>query len=313
MHTAAEGIRARGIDLHLEYLGNLRSPAQILRARAHVRRLASNFDLVHAQFGSACALVTAAAVGVPKVLTIRGSDWATFDATFGYLYLHTRLAAAMTRRSIKSFDAVISVSDRVAAEIVGVAPDSFVVVLPSPIDLAMFVPRNKGEAKALLGHPNCTEKWVLFNSLDIDNPIKRVGLARAAFERAQASRGDLRLRIATNLPKDQMALFVAACDVILCTSEKEGWPNSVKEALACNLPFVATDVSDLRDIAAHEPACRVCPPDAAVLAANICNVLADESPHDLRRHVAWMSVDEIAERLLATYRSVIARHRQDPT
>jgi teichuronic acid biosynthesis glycosyltransferase TuaC len=310
LRTTAEGLRARGVDLQLEYLGNLRSPAQILRARIHVKRLASAFDLVHAQFGSACAVVTAAVEDIPKLLTIRGSDWATHDATFGFSYFHSRVAAALTRRAIKSFDGIISVSRKIAAEVAGAAPHAFVVVLPSPIDLAVFLPRDRGEAKALLGYPDCAEKWILFNSLDLRNPIKRFDLARDAFEIAQAKHGNLRLRLATNLPHDQMALFVAACDLILCTSGKEGWPNSIKEALACNVPFVATDVSDLRDIAAVEPTCRVCPADAGVIATNICDVLAGERPQDLRRHVAWMSVESIADQMLSTYQSVLSHYRE---
>jgi teichuronic acid biosynthesis glycosyltransferase TuaC len=310
MHATAAGLRARGVDLRLEYLGNLRSLAQVLRARAHVKRLALEYDLVHAQFGSACALATAAVKGVPKLLTIRGSDWATHDATLDFLYFHSRVAVAFTRSAVRSFDGIISVSRRIAAEVADVAPDSLIVVLPSPVDLEVFSPIDRSAAKALLGHPECGEKWILFNSLDLRNPIKRFHLAKAAFDIAQASHGNLRLRLATNLPHNRMALFVSACDLILCTSEKEGWPNCVKEALACNVPFVATDVSDLRDIAAVEPTCRVCPADAGAIAANMCAVLADERPHDLRRHVAWMSVDSISQQMVATYETVLSRYRE---
>ena len=310
MHTTAEGLRARGVDLRLEYLGNLRSPMQVLRARTRVRQLASQFDLVHAQFGSACALATAAAEGVPKLLTVRGNDWATHDATIGFLYFHTRVAASLTRRAISSFDGIIAVSRRLATQITGLSPGALVVVLPSSVDLSVFSPKDREMARAQFGHPQSREKWVLFNSVDLKNPIKRFYLAQKAFEIAQARHGNLRLRLATKLPRDQMALFVAACDLILCTSETEGWPNSIKEALACNVPFVATDVSDLRDIAAVEPSCRVCAADAEVIASNICEVLSMKAPHDLRRHVAWMSVDSIAEQMLATYEAVLSRYRQ---
>jgi teichuronic acid biosynthesis glycosyltransferase TuaC len=310
MHTTAEGVRARGVDLRLEYLGNLRSPLQVLRARARVKELASQYDLVHAQSGSACALATAAAEGVPKLLTIRGNDWSTHDATIGFLYFHTRVAASLTRAVINSFDGIIAVSARLAKQVAGLVPGALVAVLPSSIDLTLFSPRDRTEARALLGHPQSSEKWILFNSVDLHNPIKRFELAQKAFDIAQATHGNLRLRLATNLPRDQMALFVAACDLILCTSETEGWPNSIKEALACNVPFVATDVSDLRDIAAVDASCRVCAADAGVIASNISDVLAMEEPHDLRRHVAWMSVDSIAEQMLATYQTVLSRYRQ---
>jgi hypothetical protein len=307
VHLAAGGIRERGIDLHLEYLGNLRSPLQIVRARKRVRRLAQEFDLVHAQFGSACAFVTAAVEGIPKVLTLRGSDWTTHDVSLGYLYVHTRLAAGLTHLALDSYACIAAVSQRLATEVVRAAPKAVVAVLPSPVNLSMFVPRDRREAKALLGYPDCSEKWVLFNSLDVNNPIKRFGLAAAAFELAQARLGNLRFRVATSLPHDQVPMFVAACDVILCTSEAEGWPNCVKEALACDVPFVATDVSDLGEIAARESSCRVCVADARVIADSICSVLTGPEPRGLRRHVAQMNIDASSDRLIALYREALAR------
>ena len=151
---------------------------------------------------------------------------------------------------------------------------------------------------------------MLFNALSLQNPIKRFSLANQAFEIAQARRGNLRLRLATDLSHDVLPLFAAACDVIVCTSEYEGWPNSIKEALACNIPFVATDVSDLRDIARNEPSCRICPPDAQVIADNICDVLAGPEPQGLRQCVSGMSLDAISDQLISTYASVLSRYRR---
>jgi glycosyltransferase involved in cell wall biosynthesis len=190
------------------------------------------------------------------------------------------------------------------------APDAHMTVLPSPIDLARFVPSDKKEAKALLGFPDCSEKWVLFNALSLQNPIKRFDLAKQAFDIAQARHGNLRLRLATDLPHDALPLFTASCDLIVCTSENEGWPNSIKEALACNVPFVSTDVSDLRDIAGNEPSCRICPPDAQVIADNICDVLAGPEPKGLRQYVLDMSLDATGERLISAYESVLERYRR---
>src|SRR6185295_6138430 len=159
VNTAADGLRARGIEPQLEYLGNLRSLANLRRARARVRELSMAFDLVHAQYGSACALATAAA-RIPRVVSIRGNDWAVHSESFGFSYVHTRLARAMTRRSLGRYDAVIAVSNRLAGEIAAFAPRARVATLPSPVDLERFVPRDKAEARAALGHPGCTEKWV---------------------------------------------------------------------------------------------------------------------------------------------------------
>jgi glycosyltransferase involved in cell wall biosynthesis len=100
---------------------------------------------------------------------------------------------------------------------------------------------------------------------------------------------------------------VAACDVILCTSESEGWPNAVKEALACNVPFVATDVSDLAQIAEREPACRIAPAEPAALADALCAVLTGPPPADLRRHVLEMGLEATTDRLIGFYDWLLAR------
>jgi len=309
VHTTAAGLRARGVDLELEYLGNLRSIPQLLRARRRVRRLARQFDVVHAQFGSACAVATAAARDVPKLVTIRGSDWNVHRATRGFIHFHTRTASAFTKSTLRSYEGVLAVSSRLAADLARFAPRAHIAVSPSPVDLSRFVPVDKQHARALLGHPDCKEKWILFNSLRLGNPIKRYELARQAFEIARARDGNLRLRLASDLPHERMPLFVAACDLILCTSDNEGWPNSIKEALACNVPFVSTDVSDLREIAHVEPTCRVCPPDPSVIAESIGDVLAMPAPTSLRRHVTGMSVEAISEQLIATYQQVLHRYR----
>lgn len=304
MHTLAAGIRARGVDLQMKYLGNLRSVPQILRARKRIRKMARDFDIVHAQYGSACALVTAAARDVSRFVTIRGSDWQVLRSHRGFLKLHSRLASRFSKLSVGDYDCVISVSRRMSAELAEIAAGKRLEVLPSPIDLSSFVPMDKREARRLLGHPDNEEKWVLFNSGDLQNPVKRFALAKQAFDLAEARLGGLRLRLATGLPHRELPVFVAACDLIVSTSENEGWPNAIKEALACNVPFVATDVSDLQDISRIETSCRVCPADASLLADNICEVLAGPEPQELRKYVLDMSLDAVSDRLISIYQSV---------
>jgi glycosyltransferase involved in cell wall biosynthesis len=274
--------------------------------------MAADFDVVHAQYGSACALATAGVGAVPTVLSVRGNDWNVHHDRLTFHYFHTRLARTMTRMAIGRFDCVLAVSRRMADELGRFAPDAHLDMVPSPIDLDRFVPMDRAQARAQLGETEREEKWVLFNSLRLDDPIKRYGLAKEAFDIANARRGDLRLRIANDLPHDMMPLFAAACDVILCTSETEGWPNSVKEALACNVPFVSTDVSDLRDIATLEPSCRVCAPDPVSLANGLCAALDAGGTPNLRQYVRDMNLGASSDRLIQIYEMLVARRRVAP-
>ncbi len=70
MDTALRGLRDIGVDVQLEYLGNLRSPFQIMSSRKRICALSRKFDVVHAQYGSACAWVTSGIRDKPLWVTL---------------------------------------------------------------------------------------------------------------------------------------------------------------------------------------------------------------------------------------------------
>ena len=305
MHTSAKGLRALGVDVQFEFLGNLRSPWNVLAARKRIRLRARDFDVVHAQYGSACAFVTAGVDDRPTAVTVRGNDWNLHNETFHPLYFHTRLARALTRRSLGLFSAVIPVSQRLANELVNLVPTSKIKVIPAAIDL------DRWKDVYLLGERNrkntvisktCS---VLFTNSRMKDPIKRSALCNLTIAIAKKRMTGITLKVASTIPYEDMPRYVSSCDAILCVSESEGWPNSVKEALACNVPFVATDISDLQAIAAQEPTCRVCEPSATVLANNLCEVLEMARPTTLRKYVEQMGLVPSSKNLLSVYQSLV--------
>ena len=112
---------------------------------------------------------------------------------------------------------------------------------------------------------------------------------------------DVKLKILHGTPHEQVPLFVNACNAVLVTSTHEGWPNIVKEALACNVPFVSTDVSDLNRIAASEASCHVAEPRPEALADCLVATLRFPRPRNLRRHVRSMDVRSVARQLVDLY------------
>lgn len=310
MNILAQSMLDLGVELDLCYLGNLRSVKNLLNAYSKVKNISKNYNLVHSQFGSACALATLGAEDTPKILSLRGSDWHCYKEKIGFCMFHGIMANTMSRMSLKYYDLIITMSQRMSNEVTNYSPLSSVVSLVDGINLKSFQPIDKYTARAKLGFPDDKTKWVLFTTMSTDNPIKRVPLAMESVKRAKQIMPEITLKIATGIPHSKMPLFVGACDLILSTSTHEGWPNCIKEAFACNIPFVSTDVSDLSIIAKKEPSCRVCPPDPNILADNICEVLSLNYSKNLRHYVEFMDSAIISETLLQLYKQIISRYKK---
>jgi glycosyltransferase involved in cell wall biosynthesis len=103
-----------------------------------------------------------------------------------------------------------------------------------------------------------------------------------------------------------MPLYYAAADALLLTSESEGSPNSVKEALACELPVVSVEVGDVRERIEGAPSCAVVARDPDAIARAVERALDNPRPGGLRAHVQELSIDVIARRIIEVYREALS-------
>jgi glycosyltransferase involved in cell wall biosynthesis len=114
-------------------------------------------------------------------------------------------------------------------------------IIPCGVNIDIFQPIDKLEARKILGLiPD--ERIVLFSS-EFDVPVKNYPLAKAAC----AKFDNIKLIELKNFTREQVNLLLNACDLLLLTSIREGSPQVVKEAMACNCPIVSTDVGDVRN------------------------------------------------------------------
>jgi glycosyltransferase involved in cell wall biosynthesis len=213
--------RLGGLELELhEFEPGARALATAAR-ELHRRYGSPGLDVVHAHFGLTAwpALAVGARV---RALTLHGTDLA---------HPRTRLA---TLAVLPRIDLLATVSAALATELPRRAA-SRALVLPCGVDLERFRPLERGPARASLGL-SAEGTYVLFPA-DPARPEKRHDRALAL---AAASGAEL-LSLGAVEP-ERVPLWVNAANAVLVPSEREGFGLAVLEALACDVPVLATPV-----------------------------------------------------------------------
>jgi glycosyltransferase involved in cell wall biosynthesis len=121
---------------------------------------------------------------------------------------------------------------------------------------------------------------------------------------AQASNSAIEILHARGVPRDRMPLYMNAADVLVLASIFEGSPNAVKEAMAVNLPLVAVDVGDVRELIGTTVGCFIVPREAKPMAEKIVEVCRLAARTRGREAIARLSIEKVAERVVAVYARV---------
>jgi len=187
---------------------------------------AGNYDLVHAHY-SLTAIAASLAGRHRMVVSLMGSDVLGNSFMLPLLRLFCRYR--WSRTIVKTEMMKSRIGNR------------NVIVLPNGVDTGKFRPLNREVARRHLGLPD--KKIVLFPA-DPDRPEKNFTLASESFSRMK--RDDAMLLPVHHADHGMMPWYYNAADVLLLTSTWEGSVNTVKEAMACNLAVVSTDVGDVR-------------------------------------------------------------------
>ncbi len=231
---ALRGLRDLEVELYEFAPGarNLIGAARALRRydrradTADVRRGHAVFDVVHAHFGLSAwpALAVRARV---RGLTVHGTD-----------VRHPRTRGA-TRAALPLMTVVGAVSAELARELPGRAARRRALVLPCGVDLKRFHPIPRAQARVALGlDPN--RPHVLF-AADPARAGKRYDRALAVLATfARAARPNL-LTLGGVAP-ERVPLWVNAANAVLIPSDGEGFGLAALEALACDVPVLATPV-----------------------------------------------------------------------
>ena len=284
----AEQLRALQHQVDVLHFHGYRSKLEYIKGALEVRRRTrrAKYDVVHAHYGvTGIAAIFRSAT--PLVITLHGSD-----------VLLGRLEPMISRFVCHCADATIAVSKKIAAKIPGE-------IIPCGVDVKAFEPRERSEARKRLGLSSA-KKYVLF-PFSPERRVKRFDLAAAAVNCLAGDDPDLELLTISKVPNAEMPWYYSAADAMILCSDSEGSPTAVKEALACNLPVVSTDVGDVLEIVQGIAGVQICEQTAGSLADGLKKVLAPPAGFvfDGRSAMRRYSQELIIQAILQVYRRAI--------
>lgn len=249
-----------------------------------------NYDIVHAHYGLS-VFPAWFRLQPPLVITMHGSD-----------VLGTGLQSLVSRVIWRLADTVIVVSEEMRKRVPGV-------VIPCGVDLNVFRPYDRDEARCRLGWPK--DKYLILFPFDGTRPVKRYDLAKAAVEQVVQAGVDAELVTACSVENREMPWYYSAADAMILCSDREGSPTSVKEALACNLPVVATDVGDVKEILRGVEGTRICKQEVSEIARNLREVAGLSRSGRFEGRAAMVRYDQAdtLQKVIGVYEDVL-RGRQ---
>lgn len=273
------------IELELFTFSGDGNPVAYARAAAQLRRrfAGRRFDVVHAHFGLT-AWPALAAPASARVVTLHGTDLA-----------HPR-SRAITLPALRAYDLVATVSEPLAREVPRWAAPGAVQALPCGVDMRRFKPLSKAEARRELGLP--ADRPLLLFPSDPGRPEKR-------FDLAKALAGEVELLVLRDVAPERVPLWVNAANAVLVPSDREGFGLAVLEALACDVPVLATPVGIAPEVL-NDLAGTYCGPfELDKWRAALAPHLAEPDPRVAGRSRAeWLSADRTASRVAAAWRSL---------
>lgn len=258
------------------YLGYIKSSIALFKAIKTIKP-----DLVHAHFGlSGCVAIFQRRV--PVITTFHGTDITYWkNRIFSFIAYHFSWKA-------------IFVSEKLAKYFRVRKP----LVIPCGIDLDLF--KSQKILKEDIGL-DPKKRYVLFSS-SANIGIKNFKLARESVELLNDN--SIELIELKGYSRKEVSQLMNAVDVGLMTSLKEGSPQFIKEALACNLPIVTVDVGTVKELLSGAQGSFITDYKSSSIASALKEVLKTNQRANSHSAVSDLDNKLIASRVFEIYKLV---------
>jgi glycosyltransferase involved in cell wall biosynthesis len=237
---------------------------------------------------------------LPLVMTVRGSDLNPSYRNGGLV--RKKISLLLTHFSTLVAEKILLVS---SAQLKLVFYPHKCKVIPSGVDLSSTTKQSVNFYRSELGWEQ-GKLYIFFNAGK--EPLnKRLDLAVKYFDTLKNEFPQLEIQVVRGETSPEITKkMIAASDILFMTSEREGSPNVVKEALALGVPVVAHNVGDVEELLvldANSKCLEVGDEEGFIAHARRVLTQRPRGMADMRNY----STDEITKKILTAYSEVLGR------
>ena len=296
-----DSIKKIGVDVSILNIKGNESKLNYFISILKLRKLLKEkrYDIIHGHYvysGWIAALQRKA----PAVVSFMGSDFHGSLKANGTLQLRGYIDIWLSK-ILQFFVKGIVVKSREMQK--GLITKKKSIVLPNGVDFDLFKEMPRDEARKKLGL-DLKKKYVLFaGSYKILQ--KGFSILQKAIDILKVEGHNVELLLAYGLEQDAIPFYMNASNVLGLASLREGSPNVIKEAMACNLPIVATDVGDVREVIEGVRGCEIVKRDPLKFAKAIKKIIATVDRTNGRKTIDHLRIENVAQRLYRFYENLL--------
>lgn len=295
--SQGESLKKEGVDIDYftikgkgfkGYLKNIRP------LRKHIKK--NNYDLIHAHYGLVGLVCVLTFSGLPIVLSVMGDDaYGSFNAK-GKRILTSYFNMFLTQIALVFADQIIVKSKNILKVIPYKLKSQ---IVPNGVDFGIFKPVNSTLLK----------DSILFLA-NPEDPRKNFNLVKKAVE--ILDNRNINLVNPYPIKHDDFPKFLNKSSVFVLTSYNEGSPNVIKEAMACNIPIVSTDVGDVKWVLEGTEGCYLTSFEAKDVANKIEKAIKFSKENGKtkgRERLRYLGLDSksTAEKIIKIYKSILKK------
>lgn len=298
--SQVQSLRDAGHQLDVLFIQSDKTKWEYLRAfrRVHAMCRENRYDVVHAHYGLSafpCLLQPYS----PLVISYCGSDVFGHTDVAGRATMKSSILAFF-QRQIGRFAAQVIVKSNEMKQHLPKSVQAKTSEVPNGVSFSRFRPGNQTAARKSMGlEPDVF--YALFPYAP-DRDRKNYRLLKDAIGILEAEGCKVAPLTIFEKTPDYLAEAMRAADCLALTSYWEGSPNAIKEAMASNLPVVATDVGDIRWLLGDTEGCYVSSFDKREYADVLRKLVKrGQKRTNGREIIAHLSLEKVAQKVARIY------------